>query len=181
MRSCSWSKGSAVEFPYSPRCKHRAHILGNCSPGAYQACPRHLTAQAIALADAQEPQVFINAWNELVEGAVLSRMSTAAIGSWKPRTWLRRGFGRSLVRKGSQVDTATTNLLMTGEDDVERSEPFQSHARRSYSMDEWFTDEQLAGLNATYCGPFELAPLSIATVRDFCDRFDHPHSIARAS
>ena len=167
----------------SARRKHGEHILVNCSPRAYQAWLRHVTAQAIALAEAQEPLVFINAWNELAEGAILEpdvhrgdRFLEAT------HAGLGEGLADHLRARGVKIDEATAaNLLMAGEDDVGRSEPLQSHGRRSYKTDAWFTDEQLAGLAAKYRGRFELAPLSYGTVRDFCDSFDHLHPIATAN
>jgi Methyltransferase domain len=45
----------------------------------------------------------------------------------------------------------------------------------------WFTDEELADVAARYRGSFKTAPLSYATVRDFCDSFEHLRPVATAN
>ena len=68
---------------------------------------------------------------------------------------------------------------MPDDDDVARFESIQS--RRQHKTDMWFTDEQLADVAARYRGSFKTAPLSYATVRDFCDSFEHLRPIATAN
>jgi glycosyltransferase involved in cell wall biosynthesis len=55
----------------TPRRGCKSHIEVNSSPETYQYWLRRITAQTMALAETQEPMIFVNAWNEWAEGAIL--------------------------------------------------------------------------------------------------------------
>src|SRR5262249_53783309 len=51
-----------------------------------------------------------------------------------------------------------------------------------HKTDVWFSNNQLANIAATYGNyRFKTESLSYATVRDFCDSFDHLHPLATAN
>ena len=77
----------------TPRRKNRANIFVNSSPRAYQAWLRCVTAQALALAEAQEPLVFVNAWNEWEGGAIRTRCPQRVSVSRGYARWFRGGLG----------------------------------------------------------------------------------------
>ena len=213
----------------TPRRKNRASIFVNSSPHGYRTWLRRVTAQTMALAEVQEPLVFVNAWNEWEKGAILEPdVHNGYQFLEATRTGLGEGLAVYLRARGLKIDEAmTANLLLPGEDGVDRCDLLQNQdqrphemttgldaqrlaglavkpanpfglapssdaktssqdlrrpvQRRSHKTDAWFTDEQLAGLAAKYRGRFEFAPLSYATVRDFCDSFDHLNPISTAN
>jgi hypothetical protein len=64
-------RGCFPTWDNTPRRKERAHILINDSPKAYAYWLRFLVRESLVRKHQQEPMVFINAWNEWAEGAVL--------------------------------------------------------------------------------------------------------------
>jgi glycosyltransferase involved in cell wall biosynthesis len=180
----TWYRGVMPSWDNTPRRKERAHILVHSSPRCYQTWLRRVTAQTMALAEAQEPLIFVNAWNEWAEGAILEPdVHHGCAFLEATRAGLSEGFGDYLRARGTKIEkAAVSNLLLPNEEeDIVGSELPQKQARYPHKTDAWFTDEQLASIVAKYRSGFETAPLSYATVRDFCDSFDHLHPIATAN
>ena len=176
-------RGVMPSWDNTPRRKQRAHILINCSAADYQAWLRRVTAQAIAFAEAQEPLIFVNAWNEWAEGAILEPdVQNGYTFLEATRAGLSEGLADQLRARGITLDErAVSNLLMPDNEDVMRPEQIQNQSRRQHKTEAWFTDEQLAGVVAKYRGRLKTASLSYATVSDFCDSFDHLRPIATAN
>jgi glycosyltransferase involved in cell wall biosynthesis/2-polyprenyl-3-methyl-5-hydroxy-6-metoxy-1,4-benzoquinol methylase len=176
-------RGVMPSWDNTPRRKQRAHILVNSSPADYQAWLRRVTAQAIAFAEAQEPLIFVNAWNEWAEGAILEPDAHNGHAFLEAtHAGLTEGFADQLRARGIRIDeAAVSKLLMPGYKDIVRFEPLESLSRRPHKTDVWFTDEQLNGVTEQYRERFKTEPLSYATVRDFCDSFDHLYPIATAN
>jgi glycosyltransferase involved in cell wall biosynthesis/2-polyprenyl-3-methyl-5-hydroxy-6-metoxy-1,4-benzoquinol methylase len=177
-------RGVMPSWDNTPRRKQRAHILVHASPRGYQTWLRRVTAQTMALAEAQEPLIFINAWNEWAEGAILEPDVHHGYGFLEAtRAGLSEGFADYLRTRGIKIEKAgVANLLLRNEEeDFAGSEPLRNQAGHTHKTDPWFNDNQLANIVAKYRSAFETVPLSYATVRDFCDSFDHLNPIATAN
>jgi glycosyltransferase involved in cell wall biosynthesis/2-polyprenyl-3-methyl-5-hydroxy-6-metoxy-1,4-benzoquinol methylase len=161
-------------------CNDRAHILSYSSPAGYQAWLRRVTAQAIALAEKQEPLVFINSWNEWAEGAILEPDGKRFLEA--TRAGLSEGLADYMRADGIRIEEAAASKLLLRDDELtSRSESLQKQDRRSYKTSTWFDDEKLAETAARYREYFETVPLSYATARDFSDSFDYLRPIATAN
>lgn len=98
------------------------------------------------------------------------------------RHGLSEGFADYLRAQGIRVEgTAIAKLLMSNQDNVVRSNRVQNDGPRRHKTENWFADEQLRVIAERYRGKFVTAPLSFATVRDYCDSFDNLRPIATAN
>jgi glycosyltransferase involved in cell wall biosynthesis/2-polyprenyl-3-methyl-5-hydroxy-6-metoxy-1,4-benzoquinol methylase len=163
------------------RCKEQGHI--HRSSVRYQARLRRATAETMILAELQAPLLFVNSWNNRREGAM---PEPAADGDEcfleATRHGLSEGFADYLRALAIRVEvTAIPKLLMSNQHNVVRSNRVQNEDRQRYKTEDWFADEQLRGIADRYRGKFVTAPLSFATVRDYCDSFDHLRPIATAN
>jgi lipopolysaccharide biosynthesis protein len=66
-----WYRGAFPAWDNTPRRGRRAHILVESSPKLYEEWLQKVVEQSLERAPAEEPLVFINAWNEWAEGAYL--------------------------------------------------------------------------------------------------------------
>ena len=64
-------RGLMPSWDNSARRGSSAYIAVDSSPAAYRRWLAELSAQALSRADAQEPLLFVNAWNEWAEGTHL--------------------------------------------------------------------------------------------------------------
>lgn len=176
-------RGVMPSWDDTPRRKKRARILVHSSPADYQAWLRPVTAETMAFAEARAPFIFVNAWNDWTEGAILEPDSHHGYSFLEAtRAGLSQGLADYLRARGIRIEeSAVSNLLMPNEEDVVRSEPLQNQNRLPYKTDAWFTDGQLASIASTYRGHFRSLPLTYATIRDFGDSLDYLHPIATAS
>jgi hypothetical protein len=172
-------RGVMPSWDNTPRRKKSAHILVHSSPTGYQAWLRRVTAQTMALAEAQAPLIFVNAWNEWAEGAILEPdIQHGYCFLEATRAGLSQGLADHLRALGIRIEeSAVSSLLMPNKEDVLRSEPLQNQDRRPHKTDALFTDGQLASIASTHRGHFRTLPLSYGTSRD---SFDYLHSIATA-
>jgi glycosyltransferase involved in cell wall biosynthesis len=63
-----WYRGVMPSWDNTARRGDAAHVVVNSSPAAYRLWLRKLVLQTVVRADAQEPLIFVNAWNEWAEG-----------------------------------------------------------------------------------------------------------------
>lgn len=163
----------------TPRRGRKAHILINSSPEAYQRWLRSVTGETMALAEIQEPMIFVNAWNEWAEGAVLE--PDKAFGHRfleASRDGLGEGLADHLCRQGFDVaNLAVSDLAISDEARMEAVSYSPHSAQGAYKTGRWFSNQQLAAIADRYRSRFETAPLSYATVKDFCDSFDNLNAI----
>jgi glycosyltransferase involved in cell wall biosynthesis len=175
-------RGVMPSWDNTPRRKRRAHILVNSSPTIYQAWLRRITAQTVALAEAQEPFIFVNAWNEWAEGAFLEPdLHNGCAFLESTRSGLSEGLADHLRERGVKIEGETvSNLLIPDEEDIMPSEPLKDGL--PHKTDTWFANNQLADIAAKYGNcRLKIEPLSYATVRDFCDSFDNLYPLAIAN
>ncbi|MGE0312633.1 MAG: glycoside hydrolase family 99-like domain-containing protein [Lautropia sp.] len=66
-----WYRGAMPAWDNTARRGLKAHILVDATPERYQRWLQALVAQALGRSEAQEPFVFVNAWNEWAEGTHL--------------------------------------------------------------------------------------------------------------
>jgi glycosyltransferase involved in cell wall biosynthesis len=176
-------RGVMPSWDNTPRRKKRAHIFVHSSPACYQAWLRRVTAETMAFAEAQEPLIFVNAWNDWAEGAILEPdIHYGYCFLESTRAGLSQGLADHLRARGIRIEgPAASNLMTPNKENVAQSEPFQNQDRRPHKTDAWFTDGQLASIAATYRGRFRPLPLSYATLRDLHDSLDYLHPLATAS
>jgi glycosyltransferase involved in cell wall biosynthesis len=117
----------------APRPNPRAEIPVQSSAKAYQARLRRVTAQAMALADAQAPLIFVNSWNDRAEGAILEPDAQRGNRFLEAtRTGLNEGLADYLRVQGVRIDQAAVpNLLVADDQDAMGSEPLQNQDRPS--------------------------------------------------
>jgi glycosyltransferase involved in cell wall biosynthesis/2-polyprenyl-3-methyl-5-hydroxy-6-metoxy-1,4-benzoquinol methylase len=178
-------RGVMATWQNPPHDDEQIQTMVNSSSDGYRTQLRRVTAQTMALADAQAPLIFINSWNNRAEGAVLgpnthgdNRFLEAT------RAGLNEGFADYLRALGVRIDEAAIpNLLMPKERDIEGTQPLQREHGRRYKTANWFNEEQLKAIANRYRGRGRLvtAPLSYGTVRDFCDSVDNLRPIATAN
>jgi glycosyltransferase involved in cell wall biosynthesis len=172
-------RGVMPSWDNTPRRKRRAHILVNATPELYRTWLRGVTAQTMTLAASKEPLIFVNAWNEWAEGAILE--PDAANGHlFLQATAAGLGEGVTEYLSGQGIDVhgvPPSELIVGSEAEVASSELAKPKAQRSLKTGHWFSDQELAQIAAMYRS-FEVPPISYATVRDFCDSFDHLRPIA---
>jgi glycosyltransferase involved in cell wall biosynthesis len=169
-------RGVMPSWDNTPRRKRRAHILVNGSPEAYQSWLRGVVAQTLALVPSQEPMIFVNAWNEWAEGAVLEPDIMSGHRFLEAtKSGLGLGTADFLRSLGIDVDILPATELAI-ESDLEPMSP--ARARPPHITEQWFNDEELIAMAERYRRDFEVGPLSYATVRDFCDSVDHIGPIA---
>ena len=118
-------RGVMPAWDNTPRRLRRAHVCVGASPTEYEAWLRHIVTQAMTRRVAQEPLIFVNAWNEWAEGAFLepddcngySRLEATSRG-------LCRGMTDFFVREGIPVSEAMVMraLIAEGVIDADRGE-----------------------------------------------------------
>ncbi len=164
-------------------CKEQVQMNIHRSTLRYQAQLRRAAAQTMMLADLQAPLLFVNSWNDPRERAMAEPAVTGGecfLGA--TRYGLSDGFADYLRAQGGRVEgAAIPKMLMPNEENVARSKRVQNEGRQRYKTEGRFADEQLGGIADRYRGKFEIAPLSFATVRDYCDSFDNLRPIATAN
>ena len=167
----------------TPRRKKRAHIFVHSSPAGYQVWLRRVTAESMASAEARVPLIFVNAWNDWAEGAILEPdIHHGHCFLEATRAGLSQGLADYVRARGIRIEEpAASNLMRPDKEGVVLSEPFQNQDRRPHKTDAWFSDGQLANIALTYLGRFRTLPLSYATFRDLRDSLDYFHPIATAS
>jgi glycosyltransferase involved in cell wall biosynthesis len=172
-------RGVMPSWDNTPRRKGHSHILVNATPELYLTWLRGVTAQTMALAETQEPLVFINAWNEWAEGAILEPDATNGHAFLEAtRAGLALGMADCLQRQGIDVRGLPASELGIGvEAELSSAEFAQPKVQRPRKTGPWFSDQELEVLSAKYRS-FEIAPLSYGTVRDFRDSYDHLQPIA---
>jgi glycosyltransferase involved in cell wall biosynthesis/2-polyprenyl-3-methyl-5-hydroxy-6-metoxy-1,4-benzoquinol methylase len=165
------------------RCEEQVRMDIHRSTLRYQAGLRRATAQTMMLSELQPPLLFVDSWNNRREGAMLEPSVDGGERFLEAtRHGLSEGFADYLRAQGIRVDgTAIPKLLMSNQDNVVRSNRLQNGGPQRYKTEDWFADEQLRGIADRYRGKFVTAPLSFATVRDYCDSFDNLRPIATAS
>jgi glycosyltransferase involved in cell wall biosynthesis len=176
-------RGVMPSWDDTPRRKKRAHVFVHSSPAGYQTWLRRVTAQTMAFAEAQAPLIFVNAWNDWEQGAILEPDIHHGCSFLEAtRAGLSEGLGDHLRARGLRIEESVASNLMTpNKEDVVRSDPVQSQDRRPHKTNAWFTDGQLASLASTYRSQFRTLPLTFATIRDLGDSLDYLHPIATAS
>jgi SAM-dependent methyltransferase len=189
-----WYRGVMPGWDNTPRRQHQAHIYVNSSPEVFEAWIRHVAAQAMGQAG-QAPMVFVNSWNEWAEGAHIEpdeehgRQRLEAT-----RRGLAEGiadYGRTRGLKAS-ARLIEANIARMGESPIAASsdisaapaacvapEPVTSPS--SGGAASWFKPAALKAAAELYRGKYETKPLSYATVRDYCDSFDHLRPLASAN
>ncbi len=172
-------RGVMPSWDNTPRRRHRSHILINATPELYRTWLRGVTAQTMALAATQEPLVFVNAWNEWAEGAILEPDTTHGHAFLEAtRAGLTEGTADYLQHEGIDVQNLSPSEMGIGtEAEMPSPELAHSNAQGLRKTGQWFNDQELGLLSAKYQS-FEIAPLSYGTVRDFCDSYDQMRPIA---
>jgi hypothetical protein len=172
-------RGVMPSWDNTPRRKRRAHIVVNATSELYRTWLRGVTAQTMTLAGSKEPLIFVNAWNEWAEGAILEPDATNG-HRFLEATAAGLGEGVAEYLSGEGIDVhgvSPSELIVGSEAEMPSSELAQPIAQRSRKTGHWFSDQELGGIAAMYHG-LEVPPISYATVRDFCDSFDHLRPIA---
>lgn len=174
-------RGVMPAWDNTPRNKKKSHILLHSSPEEYQSWLRSLTEQTMALAEWQEPFIFVNAWNEWAEGAFLEPdVHYGHRNLEATRAGLTLGLADHLRSEGMAVDNAVIpNLLMN--DLQTETEQDGEPAEKRHRTDNWFSDGKLSEIYSKYHGHFDVPSLSYATVRDFCESIDHLTPLATAN
>jgi glycosyltransferase involved in cell wall biosynthesis len=176
-------RGVMPSWDNTPRRQRHAHIFLHSSPAAYQAWLRRITAETMAFAEARAPLIFVNAWNDWPDGAILEPdIHHGDCFLQATRAGLSQGLADYLRARGIRIEEpAASNLMTPSAGEVVQSESSQNEEGRPHKTDAWFTDGQLANIASTYRSRFRSLPLSYATARDFRDSLDSLHPIATAS
>jgi hypothetical protein len=174
-----WYRGAMPAWDNTPRRGSRAHILVDSSPQQYERWLAALVAQARERAAIQEPLIFVNAWNEWAEGAYLepdqhyghARLSATLRALTNGR---EASQARAIAQAASQSHTHQAMAL--------------SHAGQANSSAQDSAplapqpepEPDLQHLIRRYRN-YPVEPLSYATVRDYCDSFEHLYKLATAN
>ncbi len=169
-------RGVMPSWDNTPRRKRHAHILVNATPEVYQHWLRSITTHTLALAESQEPMIFVNSWNEWAEGAILEPDRTNG-HRFLEATRAGLGEGTADFLRNCSIDIGSlpvSELVIENDTELGSSRVVQP----SHKTAAWFSDQELAEVSRRYRGKFEVGDLSYATVRDFCDSVDHLRQIA---
>jgi glycosyltransferase involved in cell wall biosynthesis/2-polyprenyl-3-methyl-5-hydroxy-6-metoxy-1,4-benzoquinol methylase len=171
-------RGVMPSWDNSARRGNEAHIVIRSSPEIYQRLLAALVEQTMDARHVQEPLLFINAWNEWAEGTHLEPDQRHG-KAWLEATFrgLTSGIANCLRNSGLPVtDRAIERALESSQLDVE---PITSEQSEKMAKTENLVNpEDLERLLDRYGSTFLPVPLSYATVRDYCDSFDHIRSLA---
>lgn len=104
----------------TPRRKKRARILVHSSPEDYQNWLRRVTARTMAFAEAQAPLLFVNAWNDWGQGAILEPDNHYRYRFLEAtRAGLSQGLADHLRARGFRIqESAESDLLMPDDEDA---------------------------------------------------------------
>ena len=152
-------RGVMPAWDNTPRRGKRAHIVVHSSTEQYQRWLTTVILQALEGRSGQEPIIFINAWNEWAEGAYL-----------EPDQQHGRARLAATLRA---LGDATEEHLFT----VSSSPPTASRNSNGKPVINASEDGNLQATVERYRS-FQTIPISHATVRDYCDSFDHLHELA---
>ena len=158
-----WYRGVMPAWDNTPRRGTNAHILINSDAREYEEWLRTVAEQTLEHQSTQDPILFVNAWNEWAEGAYLEPDRKYKYARLK----------------------ATRRALVQAEENYEKAD--SSGTDSSY-------DAQLSttsNTNGTHRNSIEhlisnyrdypIRPLSYGTVKDYCDSFEHLHTLATAN
>lgn len=164
-------RGIIPSWDNTARRKNRSHIYVNASPEVYEMWLKYLLDYAV-FAPGGQPFVFINAWNEWAEGAYLEPDKRYGRAYLEATHRALRGYtpipmplpGQSTVPSAQVDDAATHRKAITwGKSPAlhfcDRS--FVERVIKLYHLKNPATDK-----------------LSYATVRDYCDSWDHLQPLA---
>jgi len=126
---------------------------------------RRVTAETMAFAEARAPLIFVNAWDDWAEGAILKPdVHHGYCFLDATRASLSQGLADHLCARGIRIEEpAASNLITPNKEDLARSEPLQNQDRRPHKTDAWFTDGQLANIASTYRGRFRTLKSGVAS------------------
>ncbi|HTF72513.1 MAG TPA: glycoside hydrolase family 99-like domain-containing protein, partial [Edaphobacter sp.] len=169
-------RGVMPAWDNSARRGNKAHILIRSSPDLYEKWLRAIVDLTLSESE-QPPLVFVNAWNEWAEGTHLEpdqkygmahlnatrRGLSTGIASFFDR--LKVPISEAVVE--SVIDSVYADRLLTRIEDKSRV------VRKMKKTESWFDDRSLEQIYKRYGKSFQVAPLSYATVTDYCDSFDH--------
>lgn len=112
-------RGVMPSWDNTARRKRRAHILVHSSPSAYQTWLRRVTAQTMAGGESRAPFIFVNAWNDWTEGAILEPDSRHGYCFLEAtRAGLSQGLADHLRARGIRIDEpAISHILMPGKEE----------------------------------------------------------------
>jgi hypothetical protein len=177
MPNYAWYRGVMPAWDNTPRRGTRAHILVDSSPEQYERWLATLVAQARDRVAIQEPFIFINAWNEWAEGAYLEpdqHYGHARLSATLRALTSRRGASPIAARAAAGSHALQATAPSVAQEVISRP---TDHARPAPKPK---AAPELQELIRRYQN-YSLEPLSYATVRDYCDSFDHLHRLATAN
>lgn len=175
-------RGVMPSWDNTPRRGRRAHIVVRSSPSAYETWLAAIVEQSLRRAAVQQPLVFINAWNEWAEGTHLEpdqKFGHAYLQA--TRQGLTTGIRRCYASRRVMVsDLMVSQWIAAAAGHIPAPAPVKpsgSGGARQHKTSAWFTDAELEEIARRYT-TFGVEPVSVATVRDYCDSVDHLRPIA---
>ena len=166
-------RGAMMAWDNSARRGKNAHIVIRSSPGMYQRLFSRLVEQTMQLRKVQEPLLFINAWNEWAEGTHLEpdrRYGKA----WLEATFQACVEGIANYFRNSGLRVANENIQRALSSTPEtKSERHLLQGEKMAKTEHLINRDQLRQITERYVGKFKPERLGYATVKDYCDSFDH--------
>ena len=157
-------RGVMPAWDNTPRRGANAHVLVNSSPELYEEWLYQLAKQALHRRGAQEPLLFINAWNEWAEGAYLE---PDQVFGHQRLIATRRAVERA-VQSSPGHAIAAPHPAGKEQPAVARTLRQTDTARYGQSLLQRY-------------GEYPAGGLSYATVRDYCDSCEHLNALATAN
>ncbi|HUA86325.1 MAG TPA: glycoside hydrolase family 99-like domain-containing protein [Bryobacteraceae bacterium] len=151
-------RGVMPAWDNTPRLGAKAHIVVHSSVEDYESWLRELAKQALAQRSAQDPIVFINAWNEWAEGAYLEPDQKYGLKRLKATLQAVRS---AVAEHGRDGRAAATTIADHRSANLKPKE-------NPFSISPSF-------------GGSRSPVISYGTVRDYCDSFERLNALATAN